>query len=210
MKQEFELNTIIEAIEELKSGHFIIVVDDEQRENEGDLIIAAEMITTEKVNFMETHARGLICAPLTGARCDELNLSLMVVENTSAHSTPFTVSVDLLKRGCTTGISAYDRARTLLALSDKDINPEDFARPGHIFPLRAHKDGVFGRPGHTEAVVDILRLAGLYPAGVLIEIKNEDGSMARLHELTVFAKRHHLKIISITDLISYMFNQINP
>ena len=203
MKQKIELNTIAEAIEELKNGHFIIVVDNEQRENEGDLIIAAEMITTEKVNFMETYARGLICAPLTGERCDELNLSSMVTENTSAHCTPFTISVDLLERGCTTGISAYDRAQTLLALCNDGTKPNDLARPGHIFPLRAHKDGVHGRPGHTEAVVDLLRLAGMSPVGVLIEIKNEDGSMSRLPDLMIFAKKHSLKIISIFDLILY-------
>ena len=161
MEQSFELDTIVEAIEELKLGNFIIVVDDEQRENEGDLIIAAEMITTEKVNFMETHARGLICAPMTGERCDALNLPLMVLDNTSNHATPFTVSVDYLKKNCTTGISAYDRAQTLLALSNQHTKSEELARPGHVFPLRAHRDGVLGRQGHTEAVVDLLKLAKL-------------------------------------------------
>ena len=184
---KIKLDTVEEAIDEIKKGNFVIVVDDEDRENEGDLIIAAEAITPEKINFMETHARGLICAPLTSERCDELDLPMMVTNNTSMHSTPFTVSIDLLKNGVTTGISAYDRAQTILALTKKETKPEDFGRPGHIFPLRAKDKGVLSRIGHTEAAVDLARLAGLYPAGVLIEIKKEDGEMARLPELRKMA-----------------------
>lgn len=204
MRKSFKLNSITDAVEELQKGKFVIVVDDEHRENEGDLIIAAEMITTEKVNFMETHARGLICAPMSGERCDELKLPLMVSDNTSNHSTPFTVSIDYLKNECTTGISAYDRAQTILALSNPSTKAKDFARPGHIFPLRAHERGVMGRLGHTEAVVDLLKLAKLRPEGVLIEIKNDDGSMARLPELMSFAEKHSFKIISIADLVSHL------
>lgn len=200
---KIKLDTVEEAIDEIKKGNFVIVVDDEDRENEGDLIIAAEAITPEKINFMETHARGLICAPLTSERCDELDLPMMVTNNTSMHSTPFTVSIDLLKNGVTTGISAYDRAQTILALTKKETKPEDFGRPGHIFPLRAKDKGVLSRIGHTEAAVDLTRLAGLYPAGVLIEIKKEDGEMARLPELRKMADEYNLKLISVADLIRY-------
>lgn len=197
------LDSVEDAIQEIKNGNFIIVVDDEDRENEGDLIIAAEAITPEKINFMETNARGLICTPLTAERCDELDLPMMVTSNTSVHATPFTVSIDLLKDGVTTGISAYDRAQTILALTKKDTKAEDFGRPGHIFPLRAKDKGVLSRIGHTEATVDLVRLAGMYPAGVLIEIKKEDGEMARLPELKVMADKFNLKIISVADLIKY-------
>jgi 3,4-dihydroxy 2-butanone 4-phosphate synthase/GTP cyclohydrolase II len=203
MEEKFTLNTIEEAIEEIRKGNFIIVVDDEDRENEGDLVIAAECITPEKINFMETHARGLICAPITRERAEELNLPMMVSHNTSIHSTPFTVSIDLLTHGCTTGISAYDRAQTILALTRKETAPEDFGRPGHIFPLRAQTKGVLRRAGHTEAAIDFARLAGLYPAGVLAEIKKEDGSMARLPELMEMARNFNLKIVSVADLIKY-------
>ena len=201
--KEFTLNTIEEAIEEIKNGNFVIVVDDEDRENEGDLIIAAECITPEKVNFMETHARGLICTPITIERAEELELPMMVTHNTSIHSTPFTVSIDLLTHGCTTGISAYDRTQTILALTRQETKPEDFGRPGHIFPLRALSRGVIRRAGHTEATIDLARLAGLYPAGALAEIKIEDGEMARLPELMKMAKEFNLKIISVADLIKY-------
>lgn len=197
------LDKVEDAIEEIRKGNFVIVVDDEDRENEGDLIIAAEAITPEKVNFMETHARGLICTPLTAERCEELDLPMMVTHNTSSHSTPFTVSIDLLKNGVTTGISAYDRAQTILALTKTDTKPEDFGRPGHIFPLRAKEKGVLSRIGHTEATVDLARLAGLYPAGVLIEIKKEDGEMARLPELRQMADKYNLKLISVADLVKY-------
>ncbi|MDU1892586.1 MAG: bifunctional 3,4-dihydroxy-2-butanone-4-phosphate synthase/GTP cyclohydrolase II [Dysgonomonas sp.] len=200
---KIKLDTVEEAIEEIRKGNFVIVVDDEDRENEGDLIIAAEAITPEKVNFMETHARGLICTPLTAERCDELDLPMMVTNNTATHATPFTVSIDLLKNGVTTGISAYDRAQTILALTKSDTKPEDFGRPGHIFPLRAKEKGVLSRVGHTEAAVDLARLAGLYPAGVLIEIKKEDGEMARLPELREMADKYNLKLISVADLIRY-------
>jgi len=201
--KEIKLNTIEEAIEESKKGNFVIVVDDEDRENEGDLVIAAECITPEKVNFMETHARGLICAPITKERAEELELPMMVTHNTSIHSTPFTVSIDLLTHGCTTGISAYDRAQTILALTRSETKPEDFGRPGHIFPLRAMSKGVIRRAGHTEATIDLARLAGLYPAGALAEIKKEDGEMARLPELMKMAEEFNLKIISVADLIKY-------
>jgi 3,4-dihydroxy 2-butanone 4-phosphate synthase/GTP cyclohydrolase II len=197
------LNTIEEAIEEIRKGNFIIVVDDEDRENEGDLIIAAECITPEKINFMETHARGLICAPITKERAEELELPMMVSQNTSIHSTPFTVSIDLLTHGCTTGISAYDRAQTILALTREETTPDEFGRPGHIFPLRAQSKGVLRRAGHTEAAIDFARLAGLYPAGALVEIKNPDGSMARLPELMRMAQEFGLKIVSVADLIKY-------
>lgn len=200
---EFKLNTIDEAIEEIKKGNFVIVVDDEDRENEGDLIIAAECITPDKVNFMETHARGLICTPITKERAEELDLPMMVANNTSIHATPFTVSIDLLTHGCTTGISAYDRAQTILALTREETKPEDFGRPGHIFPLRAMSRGVIRRAGHTEAAIDLARLAGLYPAGALAEIKKEDGSMARLPELMEMAKEFDMKIISVAELIRY-------
>lgn len=200
---EIKLDTIEEAIEEIRKGNFVVVVDDEDRENEGDLIIAAEAITPEKVNFMETYAKGLLCVSLTGERCDELDLPMMVTSNTSVHATPFTVSVDLLENGCTTGISSFDRSQTILALAKADSKAEDFARPGHIFPLRARDKGVLSRIGHTEAAVDLAKLAGLYPAGVLIEIKKEDGDMARLPELMKFSKDFSLKIISVADLVKY-------
>ncbi len=200
---KIKLDSIEEAIQEIKNGNFVIVVDDEDRENEGDLIMAAEFITPEKVNFMETHARGLICAPLTAKRCEELDLPLMVNTNTSVHATPFTISIDLLKNGCTTGISSCDRAQTILALTKPETSAEDFGRPGHIFPLRAKDKGVLSRIGHTEAAVDLSKLAGLYPAGVLIEIKKEDGEMARLPDLREFADKHNLKLISVADLVKY-------
>lgn len=203
MQKEIKLDTIEEAIEEVRKGNFIIVVDDEDRENEGDLIIAAECITPEKINFLETHARGLICAPITKERAEELELPMMVTHNTSIHATPFTVTIDLLTHGCTTGISAYDRAQTILALTREETAPEDFGRPGHIFPLRAQSKGVLRRAGHTEASIDFARLAGLYPAGALAEIKNEDGSMARLPELMEMAAKFNLKIVSVADLIKY-------
>jgi 3,4-dihydroxy 2-butanone 4-phosphate synthase/GTP cyclohydrolase II len=203
MQNKFTLDTIEEAIEEIRKGNFIIVVDDEDRENEGDLIIAAACITPEKINFLETHARGLICAPITKERAEELELPMMVTHNTSIHSTPFTISIDLLTHGCTTGISAYDRAQTILALTRKETAPEDFGRPGHIFPLRSESKGVLRRAGHTEAAIDFARLAGLYPAGALAEIKNEDGSMARLPQLMEMARKFNLKIVSVADLIKY-------
>lgn len=203
MQKQIKLDTIEEAIEEIRKGNFIIVVDDEDRENEGDLIIAAACITPEKINFLETHARGLICAPITKERAEELELPMMVTHNTSIHATPFTVSIDLLTHGCTTGISAYDRAQTILALTREETAPEDFGRPGHIFPLRAQSKGVLRRAGHTEATIDFARLAGLYPAGALAEIKNEDGSMSRLPELMEMARRFNLKIVSVADLIKY-------
>ena len=198
-----ELNTIEEALEDLKQGKVIIVIDDEDRENEGDFVTAASNITPEIVNFMARYGRGLICAPLTAKRCDELGLDLMVTNNTVLHATPFTVSVDLIGQGCTTGISASDRSKTIKALVDPNTKPEDLGRPGHIFPLRARDGGVLRRAGHTEASVDLARLAGLEPAGVLVEILNEDGSMARLPELKKIAKEHNLKIITIEDLIHY-------
>ena len=205
--QKIKLDTIEEAIEEIRKGNFIIVVDDEDRENEGDFIIAAECIKTKKINFMETHGRGLVCAPITYERCEELDLPMMVANNTSVHATPFTVSVDLLTHGCTTGISAYDRAQTILALTRPETKPEDFGRPGHIFPLRAQSRGVLRRAGHTEAAIDFARLAGLYPAGALVEIKKEDGEMARLPELMEMAKEFDLKIVSVADLIKYLFER---
>jgi len=197
-----KLNSIQEAIEEIRNGKVIIVVDDEGRENEGDFLTAANNATPEVINFMATHGRGLICAALSEERCSELKLEMMVSQNTSSHDTAFTVSVDLIN-GCTTGISASDRSKTMLALVDPDIKPEDFARPGHIFPLRAKSGGVLRRAGHTEATVDLARIAGFEPAGVLVEIMNEDGSMARLPELLELAKKFDLKIISIEDLIKY-------
>ncbi|MCK5822711.1 MAG: bifunctional 3,4-dihydroxy-2-butanone-4-phosphate synthase/GTP cyclohydrolase II [Bacteroidales bacterium] len=197
------LNSIDEAIEDIKKGKLIIVVDDEDRENEGDFITAAELITPEKVNFMATHGRGLICASLSEERCKELDLELMVGKNTSLHETPFTVSVDLNGQGCTTGISAYDRAKTIKALVDDNTKPEDLGRPGHIFPLKAKNKGVLRRTGHTEAAIDISRLAGLKPGGVLVEIMKADGSMARLPQLIEISKKFDLKIISIEDLIAY-------
>ncbi len=202
-EQEFELNSIPEAIEAIKKGELIIVVDDEDRENEGDFIAAAELMTPEKVNFMATHGRGLICTPLTEERCEELELDLMVGKNTASHATPFTVSVDLLGYGCTTGISASDRSKTIVALTNPDTKPDELGRPGHIFPLKAKNRGVLRRAGHTEAGVDLARLAGLQPAAVLVEILNEDGTMARLPQLVKIAEKFQLKIITIKDLIAY-------
>jgi len=198
-----KLNTIQEAIEDIKAGKVIIVVDDEGRENEGDFLTAAENATPEVINFMATYGRGLICAPLTEERCKELNLTLMVGKNTAAYETNFTVSVDLVGHGCTTGISASDRSKTMLALVDPKTNPEELGRPGHIFPLIAKDGGVIRRAGHTEAAVDLARLAGMKPAGVLVEILKEDGEMARLPDLLKIAEQHQLKIISIEDLIAY-------
>lgn len=197
------LDTIESAIEDIRSGKLVIVVDDEDRENEGDFVTAARNVTPEMVNFMSKHGRGLICTPLIEDICDDLKLDLMVNNNTALHETAFTVSVDLLGHGCTTGISAHDRAKTIQALIDKNIKPEDLGRPGHIFPLRARKGGVLRRAGHTEATIDLARLAGFEPAGVLVEIMNEDGSMARLPELLEIAKKFKLKLISIKDLIEY-------
>lgn len=197
------LNTIEQAIEDLKNGKVIIVVDDANRENEGDFITTAENSTPEIVNFMATHGRGLICVALTEERCNELQLPLMVKQNTSSHETQFTVSVDLIGYGTTTGISASDRSKTIRALIDPTIKPEDLGRPGHIFPLRAKKGGVLRRAGHTEATVDLARLAGANPAGTLVEIMNEDGTMARLPDLIKIAKNLNLSIISIEDLIAY-------
>jgi len=197
-----KLDTIEEALIDIREGKLIIVVDDEDRENEGDFIAAAEKMTPEMVNFMVTHGRGVVCAPLTEERCDELELEMQVSNNTSIHSTPFTVSVDKLE-GCTTGVSAADRAATFIALADPNSKPDTFGRPGHIFPLRAKSRGVLRRAGHTEAGVDLARLAGLQPAGALIEIMNEDGTMARLPQLFEIAEKFNLKIISIEDLISY-------
>ncbi len=200
---EIQLNTIPEAIEAVRNGEMIIVVDDEDRENEGDFIAAAEKVTPEMVNFMTTYGRGLVCAPISEEICDQLELDLMVGKNTSSHETPFTVSVDLLGYGCTTGISASDRAKTLNALANINTKAEELGRPGHIFPLKAKSRGVLRRSGHTEAAVDLARLAGLTPAGVLIEIMNEDGTMSRLSELLALSQRFNLKIVSIKDLITY-------
>lgn len=197
------LDTIESAIEDLKKGKLLIVVDDEDRENEGDFITAASNVTPEIINFMSKYGRGLICAPITEERCEELNLNLMVENNTVLHQTPFTVSIDLIGQGCTTGISAQDRAKTVQALIDPNTKPEDLGRPGHIFPLRAKSAGVLRRSGHTEATVDLARLAGFPPAGVLVEIMNDDGTMARLPQLMEIAKKFDLKIISIKDLIEY-------
>ena len=203
MNQEIKLNTIEEAIEDIKQGKIVIVVDDENRENEGDFIAAAEKVTPEMINFMTQHGRGLLCAPLLEKRCKELGLDMMVENNTVLHHTQFTVSIDLKGEGCTTGISVFDRAKTIKALVKPETKPEDFGRPGHIFPLKAKEGGVLRRTGHTEAAVDLARLAGLEPAGILIEILNEDGSMARLPQLMKVAEKHNLKIISIEDLIAY-------
>lgn len=200
---EFVLNTIEEALEEIKNGKVIIVVDDENRENEGDFLTAARNITPEIINFMVTYGRGLVCAPLIEDRCDDLGLNLMVQSNSAAYETPFTISVDLIGHGCTTGISASDRSKTVQALIDPEIRPEELGKPGHIFPLRAKKGGVLRRAGHTEAAIDLARMAGFEPAGVIVEILNEDGTMARLPQLMEIAKRFDLKIISIEDLIEY-------
>lgn len=203
MNMEIKLDRIEEALEDLRNGKVIIVVDDEDRENEGDFICAAECVTPEIINFMATHGRGLICAPLIEDRCTELNLEMMVGTNTAIYETPFTVSVDLLGHGCTTGISAHDRFKTIRALVDPATKPEELGKPGHIFPLRARRGGVLRRAGHTEAAIDFARLAGFKPAGVLVEIMNEDGSMARLPDLKKVAERFNLKLVSIKDLIEY-------
>jgi 3,4-dihydroxy 2-butanone 4-phosphate synthase / GTP cyclohydrolase II len=201
------LNTVEEAIDDIRNGKIVIVVDDEDRENEGDFICAAELTTAELVNFMATHGRGLICVPLPEERCNELELDLMVPVNTSLHATPFTVSVDLLGHGCTTGISASDRAKTIRALVNQKTRPDDLGRPGHIFPLKAKTKGVIRRAGHTEAAVDLARLAGLKPGGVLVEIMNEDGSMARLPQLFEIARTNDLKIITIENLIAFQLKR---
>lgn len=200
---ELRLNTIEEAIEEIRQGRVIIVVDDEDRENEGDFLTAARNVTPEIINFMATHGRGLICAPLVEDRCDELGLELMVKSNSATYETPFTVSVDLNGHGCTTGISASDRSKTIQALIDPNTKAEELGKPGHIFPLRAKKGGVLRRAGHTEAAIDLSRLAGFEPAGVIVEILNQDGTMARLPELLDIAQKFDLKIVSIEDLIKY-------
>lgn len=200
--ENLRINTIEEALEDFKEGKFVIVVDDEDRENEGDLIIAAEKITAEKVNFMLKHARGVLCAPITLSRCDELDLPRQVVENTSVLGTPFTVTVDKLE-GCATGVSAHDRAETIKALADPASTPQTFGRPGHVNPLYAQDNGVLRRCGHTEATIDFCKLSGLYPAGALMEIMNEDGTMARLPQLLEFAKEYGLKVVSIKALIEY-------
>ncbi|MCF8223473.1 MAG: bifunctional 3,4-dihydroxy-2-butanone-4-phosphate synthase/GTP cyclohydrolase II [Bacteroidales bacterium] len=204
---ENPFNTIDEAIEEIRSGRMVIVVDDEDRENEGDFICAAELTTPEIVNFMAKNGRGLICVPLPEERCEKLDLELMVGKNTSPHETPFTVSVDLISKHTTTGISAHDRCLTINALVDKNTQPSDLGRPGHIFPLKAKSKGVLRRAGHTEAAVDLTRLAGLKPGGTLVEIMNDDGTMARLPDLIKIAKQFDIKIISIRDLISYRLNK---
>lgn len=201
---EIKLNTIPEAIEALKAGKVIIVVDDENRENEGDFISTAENASPEVINFMVTHGRGLVCAPLTAQRCEELGLHPMVKQNTAAYETNFTISVDLLGNGCSTGISASDRSKTIRSLIDPKIKGFDLGRPGHIFPLSAANGGVLARPGHTEATIDLARLAGMAPAGVLVEILKEDGEMARLPDLMEIAAKHQLKIISIEDLSIYL------
>ena len=198
-----KFNTIEEAIEDIKSGKVVIVIDDENRENEGDFIAAAEMATPEMINFMVTHGRGLVCTPLLESRCEELGLELMIGKNTAAYETPFTISVDLIGEGCTTGISAQDRAKTILALVDDNTRPEQLGKPGHIFPLKAREGGVLRRAGHTEAAIDLARLSGLKPAGVIVEILNGDGTMARTPELFKLAKKFDLKFITIKDLIEY-------
>lgn len=200
--EEIKLSSIEEAINDFREGKFVIVVDDEDRENEGDFIIAAEKITPEKVNFMLREGRGVLCAPITEERCAELELEMQVSTNTSIYETPFTVTVDLLE-GCTTGVSMHDRAMTIQALANPNLKPSDLGRPGHVNPLRAKSRGVLRRAGHTEATIDLARLAGLYPAGALIEIINEDGTMARLPQLVKIAEKFDLKIISIKDLITY-------
>ena len=202
---DIKLNTIPEAIAAIKRGELVIVVDDEDRENEGDFIVASELVTPEIINFMTIHGRGLICVALTEKRCEELNLDLMVGQNTSQHETQFTVSVDALGPDVSTGISAHDRATTIKMLVDRNTKPEQLARPGHIFPLKAKNRGVLRRSGHTEAAVDLARLAGLYPSGVLVEIMNDDGTMARLPQLAVLAIKFDLKLITIKDLISFLF-----
>ncbi len=203
MEDKIQLNTIEEAITDIRNGKVIIVVDDENRENEGDFIAAAEAVTPEMINFMAKHGRGLICAPLTEERCKELDLSMMVENNTVLHHTQFTVSVDLIGHGCTTGISVHDRAKTIKALVNNTTKPHDLGRPGHIFPLRAKNGGVLRRTGHTEAAVDFARLAGFGAAGILVEILNEDGTMARLPHLVEVARKFDLKLVSIEDLVAY-------
>lgn len=203
MNSEFHLNSIEEAIEDIRNGKVVIVVDDENRENEGDFLTAARNVTPEMINFMAREGRGLICVPLTEERCTELGLEMMVGKNTATHETAFTVSVDLLGHGCTTGISAQDRSKTVQALINPDIQPQDLGRPGHIFPLRAKSEGVIRRAGHTEAAIDLARMAGFEPAGCIVEILNEDGSMARLPDLIQVAEKFNLKIISIEELIKY-------
>lgn len=200
------LNTIEEALDELRLGKVVIVVDDKDRENEGDFVVAGEKITPEIVNFMITYGKGLLCVPLPQLRCNELQLDRMNVNNTSLLGTPFTVSVDLKGYGCTTGVSAFDRAATIRALVCGNISPDELARPGHIFPLYGAKDGVLERNGHTEALLDLTRLAGLVPGGALIEILNQDGTMARLPQLEIIASKHNLKIVSIKDLQTYRLN----
>ncbi len=200
---QIRLDAIDDAIEAIRAGEVVVVVDDEDRENEGDFICAAACVTPEIINFMATHGRGLICTPIIEKRAEELGLDLMVSNNTALHETAFTVSIDLIGHGCTTGISAYDRATGIRAMLDPEIKASDFARPGHIFPLRAKTGGVLRRTGHTEAAIDLARLAGFYPAGVLVEILNEDGTMARLPQLYVIAKKFGLRIISIKDLVAY-------
>ncbi|MDR2382460.1 MAG: bifunctional 3,4-dihydroxy-2-butanone-4-phosphate synthase/GTP cyclohydrolase II [Prevotellaceae bacterium] len=201
--KDINLNTIDEALDDIRQGKIIIVVDDEDRENEGDFIVAAEKITPETVNFMITHGRGMLCAPLPESRCEELGLDMMVGENTALHQTPFTITVDLLGHGCTTGISASDRAKTIQALVDANTKPEDLGRPGHISPLKAKERGVLRRAGHTEAVVDLTRMAGMKPGGALVEILNEDGTMARMPQLLKISEKFGIKIIAIKDLIAY-------
>ena len=204
MKTEaIKLNTIEEAIEDIKNGKIIIVVDDEDRENEGDFLAAAEMVTPQMINFMATHGRGLICAPITESRCKELDLNMMVGSNTDPMETAFTISVDLKGHGVTTGISASDRAKTINSLIDSNTKPWDLSRPGHIFPLKAKEGGVLRRTGHTEAAIDFARLAGLKPAGVIVEIMNDDGTMARLPQLIEIARKFDLKLVSIEDLVAY-------
>ena len=207
MQEEIKLDSIPEAIQDIRDGKIIVVVDDEDRENEGDFICAAECITPEIVNFMATHGRGLICVPLVEDRCEELELELMIGNNTAAYETPFTISVDLLGYGCTTGISAHDRSKTIKALVDPATKPEELGKPGHIFPLKAKRGGVLRRAGHTEAAIDFARLAGFNPAGVLVEIMNEDGTMARLGDLRKVADKFNLKLVSIQDLIKYRIEQ---
>jgi len=202
-ENDIVLDSVKEAIEDIRNGKVVIVVDDADRENEGDFVAAARCATPEMINFMATHGRGLICAPLVESRCQALGLELMVSRNSAAFETPFTVSVDLIGHGCTTGISASDRAKTVKALIDPNIRPEELGKPGHIFPLRAREGGVLRRAGHTEAAIDLARMAGFEPAGVIVEIMNEDGTMARLPELAIIAKRFGLKLISIKDLIEY-------
>src|SRR5687768_13115697 len=202
-----QLDSISSAIEAIRDGKIVVVVDDEDRENEGDFICAAECVTPEIINFMATYGRGLICAPLDEKRVEELKLQMMVRDNTALHETAFTVSIDLIGHGCTTGISAHDRATGIRALVDPGITADDFARPGHIFPLRAKSGGVLRRSGHTEAAIDLARLAGFEPAGVLVEIMNEDGSMARVPDLIEIAKKFDLKFITIKDLVAYRLSK---